>query len=78
MSVINGQKANATTFNSAFTSKTATDGNELTGNLEVVDTYIYFGRQDVNGSFRVGIASGELSIEKRVAGAWEQVGAFSE
>lgn len=40
-------------------------------------TYLYFGASGTDGSWRIGINTGNLIVEKRVAGVWTEKGLFS-
>ena len=40
-------------------------------------TYLYIGASGVDGSWRIGINTGNLVVEKRVTGAWVEKGLFS-
>lgn len=40
-------------------------------------TYLYFGASGSDDSWRIGINTGSLVVEKRVAGVWVEKGAFA-
>lgn len=81
---ITGQKTfnNAVTFNSGLTLNS-----DLTINSDLIvsgstyndlTSYVYFGNESTNGSFRFYIdPSGGLTIEKRVSGTWTFVNNFN-
>jgi len=51
-----------------------------TGTISAADVvasgYVYFGDKTTNGSWRIGISSGSLVVEKRESGSWVEKGAY--
>lgn len=69
MSIANGQDANASVFNASFMSRTV-DSPITTNIIMPVNKFIYLGSETVDGSWRIGIDSGNMIMEKRESGSW--------
>jgi hypothetical protein len=78
MSVVKGQPASATVFNNAFVSKTV--DSTVNANILLSDgKYIYLkGNATTDGSFRIGVDSDAIVLEKRIAGTWTTLQSFGE
>lgn len=42
------------------------------------DEFVYFGDSGTNGSWRIGIESAHLVIQKRIGGSWITIGDYAE
>jgi hypothetical protein len=54
-------------FFDGFESETVPDVDEA---IVPIDGFYYIGQPDVNGSWRIGVDSGNLIFEKRISDAW--------
>lgn len=69
MSIANGQDANATVFNASFISRSV-DSPTTANVIMPVNKFVYFGAENVDGSWRIGVDSGNMIMEKRESGSW--------